>query len=95
MAGKVYRRGNVMFASQNDIIELHDDVIVAKRVMLERREGQPPLLHVSFELRPDRDYQANANGEVGIVTTNGITFAHVRVPLEHVTHEETPKKKAK
>lgn len=82
-----------MFNAQKDIVELHDDIKNIQRVMLEKREGQNPLLHVSFELRPDRDYEANGDKNIHVITTNGVSVDHHLIPLEYVEPQEPQGKK--
>ena len=71
-----------MYHNQPDRVELHDDVVGVKQSKLEVKEGKPVLLHMTYVLRPDREYVAPENGVTRVHTTNGVQHRWYEVGAE-------------
>ena len=68
-----------MYHNQDNMIELHDDVVGVEKARLQVSDGQPVRLHVTYILRPDRHYIADKNADVRLHSTNGVN--HRWMPL--------------
>lgn len=65
-----------MYHNQPNMIELHDDVVGIKKSRLEVTNGAPVLLHVTYVMRPDREYNADPEADVRLHSTNGVNHRY-------------------
>lgn len=69
-----------MYHNRKNVIEVHDDVKGVYSSKVELKKNAPALLHVTYVLRPDREYEMADEASCYLHSTNGVDH---RLALMH------------